>query len=79
MKTLTLKLPESQFSRLDDLARRSRTSRSAVVRQAIDRLLSDRKTTAGISALAVARHVVGSVEGPRDLSVGRAHMKGYGE
>ena len=79
MKTLTLKISETLLSRLDESARRGRETRSAVIRRAIDRYLSARRASMGGSVLAVAKDLAGIVEGPSDLSVNGAHMRGYGK
>lgn len=79
MKLLTLRIPESLSARLDQLARAGRASRSDIVRRAIDRYLREGRSAAKGSVLALARDLAGAVRGPRDLSVGRRHLRGYGE
>ena len=78
MKTLSVKVTETLDTRLAALARRWKTKRSVIVRQALARYLSSPEPTSGDSFLELARDLVGCVSGPSDLSVARKHLKGYG-
>lgn len=75
MKTISLKIPESLERELNALASRRHISKSAVLREALSNLAGQKKR----SAAALAGEVVGSLQGPRDLSVSSEHMRGYGE
>jgi predicted transcriptional regulator len=75
MRTVSFKLPEELDRALSDLARRRHSTRSALVREAIEKLTRDQ---AG-SVLALAADLAGSVEGPSDLSTSPKHMTGYGK
>ena len=78
MKTLSLKVPETLNDRLEELAREGRRSKSMVIRLAIEAYQRSGSPAARNSFLAQARDLAGSVEGPRDLSANRKHLRGYG-
>ena len=75
MRTVSFKLPEHLDDALSDLARRRKSSRSALVREALDHLTSGgrRSVTAAVDAL------LGPLDGPTDLSTNPRHMVGYGK
>lgn len=75
MRTVSFKLPEDLDDALNDLARTRRSSRSAVVREALESLAKGKRR----SVTALAGDLVGSVEGPSDLATNRKHMSGYGK
>jgi hypothetical protein len=81
MKTLSLKLPARLDAKLTAAAKRQRTTKSAVVREALDKFLNGRKTPAKSrrSALELAGDLIGSLEGPGDLSYNPDYMRGFGE
>lgn len=79
MKTLSLKLPEALDSQLGAVARQRRSSKSEVVRCALDAYLADEAIPRQGSALDVAGDLVGALEGPDDLSYQAEHMHGYGQ
>ena len=74
MRTVSFKLPEDLDERLSDLARKRKSSRSALVREALEALTKEsrRSVTAAVDALNLV------VEGPSDLSANREHLAGYG-
>jgi len=74
MRTVSFKLPEDLDDTLDELARARRSSRSALVREAIESLAKGKRR----SVTALANDLVGSVDGPTDLATNRKHMAGYG-
>ena len=75
MRTVSFKLPEQLDDALSDLARRRKSSRSALVREALEGLASGgrRSVTATVDAL------LGPLDGPTDLSTNPRHMVGYGK
>lgn len=76
MRTISLKVPEAVD---DDLGRRAReqcTSKSALIRAAIDAFLAADGEPA--SFLQRATDLAGCVAGPSDLSFDPAHLDGYG-
>jgi metal-responsive CopG/Arc/MetJ family transcriptional regulator len=75
MRPTTIKLPEELEALLDELARTRGISRSAVVREALQAYAVRGKA----SVTAAAGPLVGSLDGPRDLSTAAKHMRGFGE
>ncbi len=75
MRTVSFKLPEHLDDALSDLARRRKSSRSALVREALEGLATGgrRSVTAAVDAL------VGPLDGPTDLSTNPKHLAGYGK
>jgi len=78
MKTVTFKLPEELGARISAAARRSRRSRSELVRQALEAWVARPRGRQAGSCLDLIGDLVGSVAGPRDLSTNRRHLKGFG-
>jgi Arc/MetJ-type ribon-helix-helix transcriptional regulator len=74
MRTVSFKLPAELDEALDELARRRRASRSAVVREALEALTREGKP----SVVARAADLVGCLEGPGDLSTNPDYMKDFG-
>ena len=75
MRTVSFKLPEHLDDALSDLARRRKSSRSALVREALQGLATSgrRSVTAAVDGL------VGPLDGPTDLSTNPKHLAGYGK
>jgi len=78
MKTITLRLPEGLDIRLAAAAEKMRTSKSDVVRRAIEAFLEHRGTPQAVSCLELARDLAGCLEGPGDLSCNQRRLKGHG-
>ena len=78
MPTLSLKLPGSLDAKITEAARETGTTRSAVVRKVLEEALSAEQRVGKGSCLALAKDLAGSVSGPRDLSVNKRHLRGYG-
>jgi predicted transcriptional regulator len=74
MRTTSLKLSPALDRRLSDVARRRGTTRSAIVREALEAFLAARRG----SIADLAGDLIGSLEGPGDLSTNPRHMDGYG-
>lgn len=79
MKTLSLKLSEAVDSQLSAIARQRCSNKSEVVRSALDAYLADKSVTPQGSALDLAGDLVGTLEGPADLSSEAKHLQGYGQ
>jgi len=79
MKTLSLKLPEALDSQIGAVAKQRRSSKSEVVRRALDAYLAAEAIPRSGSALDLAGELVGALEGPDDLSYHAEHLRGYGE
>jgi hypothetical protein len=78
MKTLSVKLPDGLNAKLAAAARQRKTTKSTVVRKALEAVFrNDRKPQRG-SALDLAGDLAGCVEGPGDLSVNKAYFKTFG-
>jgi predicted transcriptional regulator len=75
MRTVSFKLPERLDDALSALARRRKSSRSALVRDALEVLAAGKRR----SVTAVVDELVESLEGPADLSTNPRHMSGYGK
>lgn len=78
MKTLTVKLREELVARLEALADERQTTKSDLVRSALEILVRD-KPQQGPSCYELSEDLSGTVDGPADLSSGKRHMKGYGQ
>jgi len=79
VKTVSLKLPEALDARLAAAARQRRTSKSAVVRDALETLFASRQETGRRTCLELAADLAGCVEGPGDLSVNKKYLDGFGQ
>jgi predicted transcriptional regulator len=75
MRTVSVKLPADLDEALTKLSERRQTSRSLLIREAVERYTRGEEKTVG----QLASDLIGSVEGPRDLSTSPKHMKGFGE
>lgn len=76
MPTMTLKLDEPLFRKLEAEAERRCTTKSAVLRQTLEQVLANRP--AG-SLLDQMEDLVGSEPGPSDLGTNPKHLRSYGE
>lgn len=75
MPTMTLKLGEPLFRKLEAEAARRCTTKSAVLRQTLEQALVNRPEG---SLLDRMEDLVGSESGPHDLASNPKHLKGYG-
>ena len=74
MKTISLKLPESLDRLLGKLSKERHTSRSLIVREALQTYIR----APGNTVASLASDLIGVVEGPSDLSTSDRHLNGYG-
>ena len=79
MKTLTLKINASTNERLEEIARTYSTTKSEIVRNAIKEYMSRAEKVYPGTFLNAAKDLVGSLEGPPDLSTQDRYLDGYGE
>lgn len=80
MRVITFKADEELAERLDALADEQHTSRSELIRHAIEQYVeSEERVAEAPSAYEALKDVIGSVEGPEDLATNPKHMEGYGE
>ena len=78
MTTITLKLPDPLLERLDRAAASANTTRSALVRAALEDALASGESGTG-SCFDLAGDLAGSIQGlPADLATNQAHMEGFG-
>lgn len=75
MKTLTVKIPEDLDEKISAIAKRRKTSRSAVVRAALETIGENEQPTFG----ELARRFRGILEGPGDLSTNKRYFEGFGK
>jgi len=76
MPTVTVKMPKGLHARLEAEARRRRTTKSAVLREAF----AQRPTTAPAGSFYErAKHLIGAASGPGDLSARSKTLEGYGQ
>ena len=79
MKSMSMKIPEGLHKRLERAAKERNTSKSNVVREALEQFFNGRASVRPISALELAGDLVGCAEGPSDLSTNPKYMEGFGE
>ena len=77
MTTWTIKLPGQLSERVTRLARKRRVTRSALVREALDRLTTDQGKESFVDRIAAFVGVADDL--PSDLSSNPRHLKGYGK
>jgi metal-responsive CopG/Arc/MetJ family transcriptional regulator len=81
MTTLSLKVPKKLEARLTTAARRRGTTKSALVREALDRFLSgdeNKPNKAAVSCMDLASDLAGCISGPKDLATNKRYMRGFG-
>lgn len=74
MRVVSFKLPSVLDRRLTQLAKARRTSRSVILREAVESFARPTKRTVS----AVAGDLIGSISGPRDLATNPKYLRGYG-
>lgn len=77
MKTISLRIPDGLAARVEAAAARRSTTKSLVIREALESHLRDAGTLATVGRL--AGDLAGCVAGPRDLSTNAEHLEGLGE
>jgi len=78
MRTVSLKLPESLLTSLDTEARARGVSKSALMRESLEKELR-RKSLRGKSCYDLSHDLIGSIEGlPADLATNPDYMEGFG-
>ncbi len=79
MRTISLKVPEDMDARLLAAARRRRRTRSAYMREALNRTLSEEDRQSDTSLFERMRHLVGCAKGrPSDLSTNKKYLEDLG-
>lgn len=79
MRTLTVKVPEELDLKLTAVAEKMSESKSNLIRTAIENIVASSEAITPNSCLDLAKDLIGSVEGPRDLSYNKKYFKGYGQ
>jgi Ribbon-helix-helix protein, copG family len=79
MTTISLKVPDTLHSRLAEEAQRRRTSKSALIRECVEKaLLAPRKDRAA-SCLDLAGNLAGCLKGPRDIATNPKYLDDFGQ
>ena len=78
MRTVSLKLPDSLHDQLAAAAREQGKSKSTVIREALTAFLNAETALPSVSCLDLVHNLAGCLNGPRDLSINRKHMTGFG-
>ena len=79
MVGISLKMSEPLAAELAAVAHRKGVSKSALMREAIEAFLREDEANHPRSALDLVVDLVGTCEGPADLSVNEKYMEGFGE
>ena len=79
VKNVSLKLTEGLERKLAATARRQHTTKSNLLRLAIQTYLSDSPGSRAGSCLDLAGDLIGCVDATPDLSTNQAYLKGFGE
>ena len=77
MKNISLKIPDGLAARLEATATRRATSKSRVIREALESHLAGSGVHTTVGRL--AGDLAGSVAGPPDLSANRTYLEDFGE
>ncbi len=77
MTTISLKVPDALDLRLAQIAEKSGSSKSALIRDALEDMFATRHARK-CSCLTMASDLIGCVDGPADLSHNKNRMKGFG-
>jgi len=78
MKTLSLKVHHALDAKLAALAKQHGTTKSAVVREAVEAYARGNGGLAAASAFSLAKDLAGCVSGPMDLSVNKEYLRDFG-
>ena len=79
MPTITCKVSPELDARLNAASRARRTTKSRIVREALEAGLSGRPTAGRLRAYDLVKHLAGRLSGPRDLSHATRHLDDFGE
>jgi predicted DNA-binding protein len=79
MKNMSLTLSEALDQKLTSVAKQQRTTKSAIVRAALEQYLARNAELPSESFAALAKEFIGCASGgPPDLSYNKKHMEGFG-
>lgn len=79
MTTISLKVPDTLDSRLAEEARRRRTSKSAVIRECLDKVMLAPKKDRAATCLDLAEDLAGCLKGPRDIATNPKYLDDFGQ
>jgi predicted DNA-binding protein len=79
LRTISLKLNETLDEKLIEIARKQGISKSRVIRDAVIAYIMENKNISSESCFNLARDLLGSVDGPYDLSFNKKHMENFGK
>ncbi len=81
MVTVTVKLPPALASQIAAEARQKRLSKSALIRDSLERRYANGKSRRRPTVGELVGHLAGALKGnaPRDLSTNKKYMEGFGE
>jgi hypothetical protein len=79
MNTISLKLPDRLLDLLEEESRVRRTTKSALVRECLEKALVTSSPDSEATCYDLARDLAGSVKGlPRDLATNPKYLEGFG-
>lgn len=79
MKSISLKLSKGLDAKLTSAAKQRRTTKTAIVRAALEHYLARQAEPRPESFAALAKDLIGIASGgPADLSYNKKHMEGFG-
>ena len=76
MPTVTVKMSDQQFARLERIALQRHVPKAQVLREAFNRAAAEQSKP---SAFDLVAHLAGSVNGPRDASANPAYLADFGQ
>jgi hypothetical protein len=79
MTTISLKVPDTLDSRLAEEAQRRRTSKSALIREYVEKMLHSPRKGENASCLDLAGDLVGCLSGPRDIATNPKYLEDFGQ
>jgi len=79
MTTISLRVPDILDSRLTEEAQRRRTSKSAVVRECVEKMLLAPRKDRAASCLDLAGDLAGCLSGPRDIATNPKYLEDFGQ
>ena len=79
MTTISLKVPDILDSRLAEEAQLRRTSKSAVVRECVEKMLLSPRKGRAASCLDLAGDLAGCLSGPRDIATNSKYLEDFGQ
>ncbi len=79
MTTISLKVPDTLDSRLAKEAQLRHTSKSAVVRECVEKMLLAPRKDRAASCLDLAGDLAGCLKGPRDIATNPKYLDDFGQ